>query len=268
MSIIEKALEKQKTELVPLGSPTPPGEKFPKKGVYVDRKIVTYHKSDILIAEHFRQIKRQLQSCRETSLSSLFAFTSALRGEGTSTVAVNLAAAFRNGPVCLVDANIIQPSIHRLLGIKQGVGLANVLEGESSLPEALTECPSTGLCILTAGKATHIHPEAIASQAMYNILMKLKKEFEYVLIDTPPVLINADSVSLCSMVDGVALVIDIQRSKKKPVRRALEMLQASNVLGFILCKGTDITYDYLGLTAKENRQMLNGHSNEHGALKR
>lgn len=263
MSIIEKALEKQNIELMPPGKATRPTGTFSKKEGYIDKRIVTYHKSDVLIAEHFRQIKRLLQSYRETSQSGLFAFTSALRGEGTSTVTVNLAAAFLNGPACLVDANLIQPSIHRLLGIRPETGLTDVLAGKSDLQSALSKCPGTGLCVLTAGRDTLIHPEAIASQAMYSILMELKKDFEYVLIDAPPILVNADSASLCSMVDGVALVINMQRSKKKPVERALEKLQDSNILGFILCKGKNITYDYLGLTLREEKKlMLNGDKNE------
>ncbi|MFQ5862891.1 MAG: tyrosine-protein kinase family protein [Candidatus Brocadiales bacterium] len=263
LSIIEKALEKQNVGLMPPEEATRPVETSYKKKEYIDERIVTYHKSNVLIAEHFRQIKRLLQSYRATSQSGLFAFTSALRDEGTSTVTVNLAAAFLNGSACLVDANLIQPSIHRLLGIRPGTGLTDVLAGKSDLRGALSKCPGTGLCVLTAGRDTLIHPEAIASQAMYSILMELKKDFEYVLIDVPPVLVNADSTSLCSMVDGVAVVINMQRSKKKPVGRALEMLQDANILGFILCKGKNITYDYLGLTLREEKKlMLNGDENE------
>lgn len=262
MSIIEKALEKQEMGLIPQEGVTRPWDPLSRDKGQVNKRIVTYHKSDVLIAEHLRQIKRQLQLHRETSQTGLFAFTSALRGEGTSTVVVNLAAAFHNGDACLVDANLIQPSIHRLLGIKQRTGLADVLAGKSSLQEALSKCPGTGLSILTAGKDTHLLPEAIASQAMCSILTELSKDFEYVLIDAPPILVTADSAALCSMVDAVALVVDFQRGKKKPIKRTLEMLQNSNLMGFILCRGKDISYDYLGLTAREKKRMLNGNSNK------
>jgi capsular exopolysaccharide synthesis family protein len=261
MSIIEKALEKRKIEIAPASKATTARleEGLSKKNGTVDRRIVTYHRSDALIGEYFRQIKRLLQSQKETKQASLFVFTSALRGEGTSTVAVNLATVFKNGSACLVDANLAQPSVHRLLGMNQGVGLADVLAGRSDLEEVLQKCPGSDLTVLTAGKDKYLQPEAIASQEMYEVLLKLREEFEYVLIDAPPILVTADSATLCSMVDGVALVIDMQRSRKKPIKRALETLHDSNILGFILCKGGDVTYEYLGLTAKEKKQIVNGH---------
>ncbi|HHT9120118.1 MAG TPA: CpsD/CapB family tyrosine-protein kinase [Candidatus Hypogeohydataceae bacterium YC41] len=256
MSTIEKLLEKQKRELIPVTLGSLAGQAG--KNGRIDQRIVTYHKSDVLIVEHFRQIKRILQAYRETTQASLFTFTSAMRGEGTSTLLVNLAATFRNGSACLVDANLVQPSIHRLLGISNEIGLANVLAGTNDLRDALSKCPSTEISVLTAGKDKNVHPEAIASQGMHNILLELKKDFEYVLIDAPPILVTSDSVTLCAMVDGVVLVVDYQRGKKKPVKRALEMLHSCNVLGFILCKDTNIAYDYIGLSARDKKWIQDG----------
>jgi capsular exopolysaccharide synthesis family protein len=263
-TIIEKVLEKQNRDLISIRPGI--GTVQVGKNGRIDQRIVTYHKSDVLIVEHFRQIKRLLQAYKETSQASLFTFTSAMRGEGTSTVAVNLAATFRNGSTaCLVDANLVNPSIHKLLGISNDIGLAEVLNGKCEIRDALSKCPSTGISVLTAGKETEVHPEAVASQSMYDILMELKKDFDYILIDSPPVLVTADATTLCSMADGVILVVDFQRSKKKPVKRSLELLHSCNVLGFVLCKDTNIGYDYLGLTARDKKWIVDGNGSRNGS---
>jgi len=165
--------------------------------------------------------------------------TSALPGEGKSTVSCNLATALAQGGrrVLLVDADLRCSSIDRHLGISKEPGLSNMFTTE------LTKCPPNqpfaklpNLHVLPAGFRPAGPTEILASAKMQQLVTAWRKEYDHIIVDTPPMLPFADALVLSARADGVILVTRSGVSRRKALIRAREVLTRSgaNVLGFVL----------------------------------
>lgn len=192
-----------------------------------------------------------------------FIITSSVKGEGKSFVTAALGVAFAQieKRVVVVDANLVNPDLHKFFGVDETVGLADVLKGAASLEDALKGTKMANLQLLPAGThrkgSTSITPtELFSSEAMRYLLQRLKEQFDLVLIDTPSVTAVADPSVLALMVDGVLLVVElgyVTRNAIRSVKKQLELAQA-NILGVIINKASrkrgydyhDDYYRYLG----------------------
>ncbi len=165
--------------------------------------------------------------------------TSALPGEGKSTVSCNLATALARGGrrVLLVDADLRCSSIDRHLGIRKEPGLTTLFATES------TECPQyqpiaelPSLHVVPAGFCPAGPTEILASSKMQQLIAAWRTEYDHIIIDTPPMLPFADALVLSARADGVILVARAGVSRRKALLRAVEVLSRSgvNVLGFVL----------------------------------
>jgi succinoglycan biosynthesis transport protein ExoP len=164
--------------------------------------------------------------------------TSALSGEGKTSLAGHLAvslarAGFRT---LLVDADMRRPSLHRILGLPREGGLSELLRGEITLDEALCPTPAYGLFALPAGKWHPTLPRALAGNAWPALKAKLEAEFDYVIVDTPPLLPVADTLLMARHADGVVLSLLHDVSRLGAVAEAKDRLAAvgTNVLGVVI----------------------------------
>jgi capsular exopolysaccharide synthesis family protein len=161
-------------------------------------------------------------------------------GEGKSTIARHLAeAAARLGSrVLLIEADLRQPTLAQQLGIQSGPGLAGVLIGANQIQEAIQSVPvesppgegATGrkLELLVAGEVLPPNPgELLGSTAMKMVLAQAKSTFDFVVVDTPPLVAVSDAFPLLSMVDGVAVVGWIGRSRRDGAQQLREVLASS-----------------------------------------
>ena len=156
-------------------------------------------------------------------------------GEGVSTVAVRLAVeAARTGrePVLLVDAHLRRPTVHRLLGVKTGPGLAEALRDGLPLGEILQPTSVARLTVLAAG-ATDADPAFLEeTPGLDGLLETLKDEFGLIVLDLPPA---AQSCATVGLLDGVILVAAAERTGLESVRREKERLEAqTRLLGVVL----------------------------------
>jgi capsular exopolysaccharide synthesis family protein len=165
--------------------------------------------------------------------------TSALPGEGKSTVSCNLATVLAQGGrrVLLVDADLRCSSIDRNLGISKEPGLSNIFKSD------LTKCPHDqpfaklpNLHVITAGFRPAGPMEILASAKMQQLVATWRTEYDHIIVDTPPMLPFADALVLSARADGVILVTRSGVSRRKALIRACEVLTRSgaNVLGFVL----------------------------------
>ncbi len=166
---------------------------------------------------------------------------SAAPAEGKSTVATGLALALaqqlQNGDrVLLVDSDLRRPTIHTIFGLSNRAGLSTVLEGQTSFAEAvLPSGIAPNLMVLTAGPTPRYSSELLTMH-MAKLLENLRPEFRYVVIDSAPLLICADSTILSTMVDGVVVVARAGDTPREAVASALRQLRRvrANILGLVL----------------------------------
>jgi capsular exopolysaccharide synthesis family protein len=196
-------------------------------------ELITAHKPSASESEAFRDVRTGLffRSANEDIKTILF--TSPSPGDGKSTTAANLAISIAQAgkQVVLVDADFRRPRVDRYFGEKLECGMVDVMSGEVEIADAIkpTEL-QPGLSLITAGGHPKNPGELVTSEIFRETIAALREQFDYVIIDSPPILPVSDSVTIASMVDGVYLVTRIRKGVKLTAKKAkdsLDTVQAS-----------------------------------------
>lgn len=151
---------------------------------------------------------------------------SSFQGEGKTTVATNLAIALsQRGRTCLVDADLRRPGVASAFGLSEKRGLRDVLLGSGTLEEVLVPNPTLpNLTILPAGAATPDAGLLTCSEEMRNVIQMLRECFEFVVVDSPPILPYGDGRAIAPLVDGVILVGRSRATTRQALLRSMELL--------------------------------------------
>ena len=209
--------------------------------------------------EDFRQLRTNLQFLRVDDPPKSIMICSPLAGEGKTTLTINLAIALADAgaKVMVVEADLRRPRVTRYLHLVGGVGLTNVLAGAATIEEVIQDYGATGVRVLAAGPTPPNPGELLASSQMARLLDELRRQYDYVLADAPPLLPVADSTSLAPKFDGVLLTARYGVTHRDQLRQAGVMLSRVHAvtLGVVLSMvphraeiGTAYGYGY-GYTA-------------------
>lgn len=175
--------------------------------------------------------------------------TSCMPDEGKSTVSLNLAVALsQHLRVIVVDADLRRPSIARLTGLNDGVGLSGILTGRSSVADCLQDWRRGQLRVLTAGRIPPNPAELLDSEPMSRVLDELRGLADLIILDSAPLLPASDAAVLSRRLDGALVVVDAKRTKRQELQRGLEglTLAGGNVLGLVLNKTSQVESSYYG----------------------
>jgi capsular exopolysaccharide synthesis family protein len=199
--------------------------------------ILTQPKSQF--AESFRSLRTSLLLSTAGHPPKFIVLTSATPSEGKTTAASNLAAilAQRDTRVLLIDGDLRRPNIHHRFGLNGKIGLTTVLTGATKLEETVQRVPEIpNLDILPSGPVPPFPTEMLSSGAMDAILRRCGELYDYVVIDSPPILSVTDGVILARQADAVVLVVRHGKSSKHVVRRARDILLRSGagITGIVL----------------------------------
>jgi Mrp family chromosome partitioning ATPase len=164
---------------------------------------------------------------------------STVEGNGSSEVCLHTAeslTSYGSKSVCLVDANLYAPSLHRMLGIHESPGLMDALTNPGPVKENAVLIGPGKLWLLPPGSPVPEVQGLFASDRLGSRIAELKEQFDFVLIDLPPVCASADAVLLGRATDGVILVLEANSTRRETARMAKQTLEDANVrlLGAIL----------------------------------
>jgi capsular exopolysaccharide synthesis family protein len=160
--------------------------------------------------------------------------TSTQPSEGKSIVSANLAASLGQVglTVLIIDADMRRPSQHTSFGAKRGVGLSDVLSGTAKLEDAVSETGAPKVSLMTAGGRVE-HPAALLESATFRaMLQRLEKHFDWVIVDSPPVLPVADAAIIAANVHGVLFVVGSEMTSRYAAMNALNQLEQAKA-GFV-----------------------------------
>jgi succinoglycan biosynthesis transport protein ExoP len=180
--------------------------------------------------EAFRSLRTSLVFTSGAEHTRIVAVTSSQPLEGKTTTAANLALALALGGsrVLLIDADMRRPGLHKTLGMENGTGLSDLLVGQARVRDAVQRTAEPNLLVITAGRTPPNPSELLASERMGSFLANLQSgPFDWVIIDTPPVLAVTDAVVLAPKVSGVVFVIGSEMTRRVHSERALETLRSS-----------------------------------------
>ncbi len=195
------------------------------------------------IREYYRKVLRQLAwpGSGECRAPQSLGVTSCYDGEGVSTVAAQLAAAAASGGdhrVLLVDGNLVRPSLGRRFGVAAGPGLADVILGHQEITEAARPTTVANLSLLPAGEPNGNLPHVYDSARLTLVVESLRRAFDLIVFDMPPVGQAGSGIALARLVDRVLLVVESERVRWEVAQRTKQLLLSAEVrlAGVILNK--------------------------------
>jgi capsular exopolysaccharide synthesis family protein len=213
----------------------------------IDPRIVTFYDPISPVTEQYRTLRTNLAAL-STSAKPIKAITitSATHGEGKTISAINLAITVarevNNKSVLLIDADMRRSKVNRYLGIPPHDGLAEMLGNGTDISEGLLNISGIpNLTVIQAGKHPHNPAELLGSARMKELMNKLKARFDFIILDAPPVVPVTDVGIFGSIMDGVLMVVQANRTQKGVVKHAVSLLKQAQtqLLGYVL---TDIRY--------------------------
>jgi capsular exopolysaccharide synthesis family protein len=203
----------------------------------LDRKLVAVLSPGAAAAEQYRALRTRVAQADHGRPLDVILVTSPGRHEGKSLTAANLALTMAQSfqsRICIVDADLRHSRQHTLFGVKESVGLTDVLVGTTVLADALVGLDDQQITMLPAG-ATPSHPaELLGSTAMRRTIDTLRTQFDRVIIDAPSAGPLADVGILAPLVDGVVLVVQAGVTTKPAIQEAVATIGAGKFLGVVL----------------------------------
>jgi polysaccharide biosynthesis transport protein len=181
--------------------------------------------------EAFRALRTALVASSGTDATRVIAVTSTQPLEGKTTTAVNIALALAIGGarVLLIDADMRRPSLHKAMRLPNDRGLAELLGGKAKMREVVQRCGDPNLLVISAGHTPSNPSELLGSDRMRAFLHQLTTgPFDWIIIDTPPVLAVTDAVVVAPHVHAVSFVIGAEMTRWRLAERAIETLQAGH----------------------------------------
>ncbi len=208
-------------------------------------------------SEQYRTLKTKLYQMRESSKLKTILVTSAVPAEGKTLTSVNLALTIAqeiNQRVLLIDADLRKPSVHRTLELPQRTGLAEMLREELPADSVIAPSPFENLFLVQSGSVPENPAELLNTQGMRDFLTRVSEGFDWVILDSPPLLQLADAELLSTMVDGILLVVRAFHTPADYVRKSARSLQGKKVLGIVF-NGNEAPkhskYYYYGYRSRE-----------------
>jgi capsular exopolysaccharide synthesis family protein len=214
---------------------------------------IPFESDNSSIAEAFRKLRTNLQFLAVDNPPRVIVVTSSVPSEGKSTTAINIALALAEAEhsVVIVDGDMRRPTLHKYLDMVGPVGFSTVLSGAASLDDALQESRFPGLSVLTSGAIPPNPSELLGSLAAKKVLKELRSRFDYVIVDTTPLLAVTDAAILAAAADGVLIMARFGQTKRDQLTHAVGSLTdvGASVLGAVFTMtpirgGSAYSYSY------------------------
>lgn len=211
---------------------------IPEDRTFQRSPVVDFAKGGSGSAEAFRKIRTNLGFIGVDNPAKVILVSSPVAAEGKTTVAINLAASLvENGAkVALIDGDLRKPRIGERLGVVGAAGFTSYLRGDAELNDLIQPGSPSGLWVLSAGPLPPNPAELLGTDRASSALRELSSAFDYVLIDSPPILPVADACVLARCADGVILVARANKTKRRQLVEAVNQVGASGatLVGLVL----------------------------------
>jgi capsular exopolysaccharide synthesis family protein len=209
---------------------------YPEQPAIETAKLVTGSELTPGSREQYRRLASVLHRAQESHGLKVVMVTSALQGEGKTLTASNLALTLSDSyqrRVLLIDADLRRPMLHTVFQVNNSSGL-NRLASAQQQERLVVRAVSPRLSLLPAGPPTGDPMAGLTSQRMKRVIDEAREEFDWVIVDTPPVVLLTDANLLSAMVDGALLVVRAGSTPHDLVTRAIAALGRDRILGVVL----------------------------------
>ena len=199
-------------------------------------RIITVEQPLSLAAESYRRIKTSLEFANVDKHPQVIQVCSSMQGEGKSITVLNLAATYAEDgkKVIAVDLDFRRPKLHRAFRQENKNGITDVLAGNVSLEEAIIH-GDNGIDCLNRGTKAPYPTALLGSENMSKLFEELRKEYEYIIVDCPPILAVSDAAIISKLCDGCLFVVSQAKTEKAAARESVKILRDNgvNILGVV-----------------------------------
>jgi capsular exopolysaccharide synthesis family protein len=202
-----------------------------------ESRLVSLTDRECPAAEAFRLLEVRLRNIRKTRPLQKVLITSTTPGEGKSFATANLACTLASGSkekILLLGGDLRRPALPKLFGSAVNFGICEYLRGERSLPSSIYRLEKPGVWLLPSGSPQGDPLEMLQSTKFPPMIERLAAWFDWIIIDSPPVLPLADTTVLARLADGILLVARRGTSEKRKLKKGLEAFERSKLIGVLL----------------------------------
>ena len=208
------------------------------KAAKLDTHLVSLTAPASFAAEQYQGLRLTMERLARSRDMKVIAISSPAAGDGKTVTAINLAGALARGGderVLLIDADLRRPSVARQLAMTDArTGLADALANSgTALTDVVRSLPQFNLDVIPAGTLRTGISQILRSPRLDAFIQEARQRYAYIVLDTPPLLPVFDSALLAKSVDGVLMVVSANQTPRKLLGEALNMLDASKVLGIV-----------------------------------
>jgi capsular exopolysaccharide synthesis family protein len=229
----------------------------------MDDHLVTLFRRSGPEIEDYNTLRYALEQAGAGDTLRVLAVTSPVVGDGKTTTAVNLAGVLahrHDARVLLIDGDLRRPSVAGVLGLACNTGQRGFIDAiqdwHLTLDQVVTHLPDVNLWVLTSGTYSDDPFELLRTPRVGALLQDARRDYDFVVMDTPPMLLVPDSRILQSWVDGVVLMVSAHRTPRRLVSEALNMIGPSKLVGLVFNRDDQPLpshygyYGYYGTTEK------------------
>jgi capsular exopolysaccharide synthesis family protein len=219
-----------------------------KQRVEEDSYIISKEKPLSYITESIQKIVLNLESANVDGELKVIQVTSTLPGEGKSTLLTNLAYLLTKNlhKVIILDLDFRKPRIHKIFNSPNRCGLIDYLVNDCTIEEATSIDQETNISYMVSGRQTNLITNILNSNKIKKLMEELKKTYDYVFLDTPPITSISDALYASKLSDGIIFTIAHNFAKKGLIKEALASLkqQNANIIGAVLTQDKQIKSRY------------------------
>lgn len=211
-----------------------------KKHLHTQNTQLVGSKAPFVFVEAYKSLRTNLQFASIDKKYKKIIVTSSIPGEGKSSVAVNMALSLADSGsrVLLIDCDLRKPAIQRYLhlGNVKGMGLTNMLSDPQKVQQGIIVLSDSGLNIIVSGPIPPNPAEMLGSEKMNELLTSLEPNYDYIILDTPPVTVVTDAAVLSKWSDGAILVVRHKSTEIETAQLAKKTLEnvKANIIGCVL----------------------------------
>lgn len=214
---------------------------FPVREIAADASVLwaSSHPQASAQLDYYRLLRTRL--LQHPLQHKTLVVTSACPSDGKSTVCINLAGAMaqRKSRVLLIDADLRKSRLGSLLGVKTLLGLSSIIEGAEPEEAIFSVASLPNLCVLLAGSAPKNAVEVLDTERFGTLMQSLRREFDYIVIDSPPILHLADFPIIENVVDATAFVVRPGYTNRSAMADALQTLRPEKFTGVVINQNID-----------------------------
>jgi capsular exopolysaccharide synthesis family protein len=215
-----------------------------------DDRLVSLVSPATIEAEQYRTLGMMLEQRRHSGLLQVVAVSSPTMGDGKTVTSINLAGALAQSPqarVLLIDADFRKPSVPTQMGLRDGsvLGLRDaILNPNLALKDIVRRLPAYNLSVATVGRAQVMPHEIFKSTRFAELVDEARRDFEWIILDTAPLVLAPDCLMMGRSVDGFLMIVSAHKTSRKEIAEALNIIGPSKLLGLVFNNDDNLLESY------------------------